>query len=545
VANQTIKTSLTFILLCQPRILSQTKSQQMSVVPIVDTLEKVYNNVELQRDRYQNMSETFKKEYGVIPDFFARAPGRVNLIGEHVDYSGYGVLPMALEKDVVIATGVKLEENTKPSIAVHISSTQHDHYSSKSVEIPIDNCDPTSLFDHLNIDPKEHHWTNYVLCGIKGILQYIKDNNVSQFKDKSFENKKISISMLLDGNVPSGSGLSSSSAVVCSSALSFSHVLSLTPVISKADMGSLTAKSEQFVGVQSGGMDQAISFLGERNIAMYITFVPKLGAEPVKLPEDVAFVVAHSLAISQKAQTAAFNYNRRVVECRLACVLLARQLLQGNPILVEPKTLKWLQDELKASFETMEQACEQHLKRDAYSMQQVADELGFESVDALQKRYFPTVQLANQSDLKLHDRALHVFTEAHRTFLVEELCNTSEAGDKAHKIGKLMNESHFSGRDLYEASCPELEELTILCRNTKGCLGSRFTGIINNCLSSCKIGAGWGGCTVSAVLVEDLEQFLSTIWKEYYSKRENVPAKETVLFSSLPSAGAAVIKLNN
>lgn len=56
-----------------------------------------------QVERYQELSRKFEEAYGAKPEFFARAPGRVNLIGEHIDYMGYGVLPFALEKDCVIA----------------------------------------------------------------------------------------------------------------------------------------------------------------------------------------------------------------------------------------------------------------------------------------------------------------------------------------------------------------------------------------------------------------------------------------------------------
>lgn len=53
--------------------------------------------------RYQHILDCFKANYGALPEFIARAPGRVNIIGEHIDYEGYGVLPAAIEKDCLIA----------------------------------------------------------------------------------------------------------------------------------------------------------------------------------------------------------------------------------------------------------------------------------------------------------------------------------------------------------------------------------------------------------------------------------------------------------
>ncbi|KAL0488342.1 N-acetylgalactosamine kinase [Acrasis kona] len=494
----------------------------MSTVPIVTSLEDVYTQVEKQKPRYDTIASHFNSEYNLQPQYYARAPGRVNLIGEHIDYSGYGVLPMALEKDVIIASVLL------PRMVNLCSNTLPKEYTTKVVSVTINN-NPSSAFDNLNIDPKAHHWTNYVLCGVKGVLQHIKNLNDTSFKSSDLSGKTLDLYLLLDGDVPSGSGLSSSSAVVCASSLTTSHALGYSKEITKEQFGSLTAKSEQFVGVQSGGMDQAISFLGQRNQAMYIQFEPTLSASPVSLPEDVSFVVSHTMVSSLKSQTAAKNYNRRVVECRLACVLLHKALTQ-EPLLEGPRTLKWLQEKLNSTFEDMIAACEKHLSKEPYSMQQIAESIGLKDSDELQSRFFPSVDLHDKSNLKLQDRSIHVFSESYRVIQVEELCNKNKGDNKSEKIGQLMNESHYSGRDLYEASCPELEQLTTLCRSTKGCLGSRFTG------------AGWGGCAVSCVKKENLNEFLDTVWEQYYAKEHGGSKRENVLFASQPSAGAAIIE---
>jgi galactokinase len=66
-----------------------------------DNLNSLYSSS--ASDRYNNILSIFEKRYGSKPDFIARAPGRVNIIGEHIDYEGYGVLPAAIEKDCLIA----------------------------------------------------------------------------------------------------------------------------------------------------------------------------------------------------------------------------------------------------------------------------------------------------------------------------------------------------------------------------------------------------------------------------------------------------------
>ena len=98
-------------------------------------MEEIYSSS--QKERYLQILQEFKQRYGDTADFVARAPGRVNLIGEHIDYEGYGVLPFAIEKDCVIA--VKLHHSNTIEInhvcpdkyPTHIiSSNPHDtpHY---------------------------------------------------------------------------------------------------------------------------------------------------------------------------------------------------------------------------------------------------------------------------------------------------------------------------------------------------------------------------------------------------------------------------------
>jgi galactokinase len=132
--------------------------------------------------RFAELGEKFVRTFGVEPDFYVRAPGRVNLIGEHVDYSGYGVLPMvtnpgrdsidsnglimliiqAVERDNVIA--VKLQPHSKEV-----------HFANFEAKFPAKQW--SKELKDINIDAKNHDWTNYVLCGYKVILYNCSSNN--------------------------------------------------------------------------------------------------------------------------------------------------------------------------------------------------------------------------------------------------------------------------------------------------------------------------------------------------------------------------------
>ncbi|EAX99720.1 GHMP kinases putative ATP-binding protein [Trichomonas vaginalis G3] len=121
------------------------------------------------------------------------------------------------------------------------------------------------------------------------------------------------------GNVPLASGLSSSAALLCAIAMGLDLMTG-----GGADKGKLVescVEAEHRVGVMCGGMDQAISILGEKDHACVISFVPKIAARPVKLP-PAHFVVAHSGVAAAKLATADDCYNRRVEEVRRAAELM-------------------------------------------------------------------------------------------------------------------------------------------------------------------------------------------------------------------------------
>ena len=124
------------------------------------------------------LATNFEQHFGASFDFAVRAPGRVNLIGEHVDYSGYGVLPMAIDQDCVILVRLPkmdVEKNSKrqkTSKALHLMSTNTKLHE-KVIEHPS---------TKIEIDKSKHEWTNYFLAGYK----------VSLFDNKS---------LLADGSV--------------------------------------------------------------------------------------------------------------------------------------------------------------------------------------------------------------------------------------------------------------------------------------------------------------------------------------------------------
>ncbi|KAH9524775.1 N-acetylgalactosamine kinase [Bulinus truncatus] len=442
---------------------------------------------ESKRDRYEKIKAKFYEAFKDEPKFFSRAPGRVNLIGEHIDYCGYSVLPMAVEQDIVMA----VLPDPQGKISLVSTDPQYQPYE----------VDVSSIV----ITKDQPQWYKYVLCGIQGIKEQFQTNHVQGFK------------AVVDGTVPRSAGLSSSSAVVCCSALSMLKANDWTTT--KEHLAEICAKCERYIGTEGGGMDQAISFTAVAGKAKLIEFNP-LRTTDVTLPPDAAFVVSNSLAEMNKAATPQFN--TRVVECRLAAQILAssQEGLKWRDI----RRLGELQEKLGYRLDEMLNLVTSNLHKELYSKEEVCKIL-----DVSPEELIETSLSANTTQVEtfsLFNRATHVYGEAKRVLQFKAICD-EQPPDALEKLGELMNQSHTSCRDMYDCSHPDLDSLVEVCREN-GALGSRMTG------------AGWGGCTVSIVRSENISQLLNGVRDGYYRLNPGKFSRvEEALFATAPGGGAA------
>lgn len=123
--------------------------------------------------RYSRLIAKFQSTFGRAPEFICRSPGRVNLIGEHIDYSGFSVLPMAIDRDMVMAVSCQPGES-------RLANSNDAKYPTKSFQ-----SDPNIV-----IDASIHGWANYFLCGYKGVASKL---NLKEMKP---------MQVMCDGTVP-------------------------------------------------------------------------------------------------------------------------------------------------------------------------------------------------------------------------------------------------------------------------------------------------------------------------------------------------------
>jgi galactokinase len=243
-------------------------------------------------------------------------------------------------------------------------------------------------------------------------------------------------------------------------------------------LAALLALGERYVGLQGGGMDQAICLGGRAGHALRIDFRPELTLVPVPVPPHWRIVVASSLVEAAKSARAREGYNTRVAECRAA---LEQVTVQGLGF-AAPADYAALLARLPAEA----------------------------ALEAARRVLDPT----------LLQRFRHVITEAVRVGAAEAALRRNDLT----AFGALLHASHASLRDDYGVSTPELDRLVEIAE-AAGAVGARLTG------------AGFGGCILAAVSAQSAEGVIEALRREYFAPR-GLTRTEEVLFIAVPSEGA-------
>jgi galactokinase len=306
--------------------------------------------------------QAYHRHFGTEPEMLLRAPGRVNLIGEHTDYNDGFVLPAAIDRETVVAAG-----RTSDSTITAVAADFGDHLDSFALDQPI--------------GPVQAGWANYV----RGVAQSMMADGIPL----------AGAQMAIAGNVPLGSGLSSSAALEVAVGNALAAIAG--QAIEPTRMAKIAQRAEnEFVGCACGIMDQLISARGEAGHALLID-CRTLDCTPVSIPDGVSIIIAHS---GVRHAHAGGEYNDR----RLQCETAARH----------------------------------------YGVAALRDlDLG-----ALEKG-------KNGLDATTYRRARHVVTENART---EAAAEALKLGD-LQRLGELMAQSHASMRDDFEITVPAVDAL--------------------------------------------------------------------------------------
>jgi galactokinase len=329
------------------------------------------------------LREVFRKLYKSDPRIF-RAPGRVNLIGEHTDYNDGFVLPMAINHDAVVAASPRNDR------IVRVRS--------------IDFGEPLE-FDLDHPGPKRRGiWLDYV----EGVAQMLIEQGV----------QLVGANLVLQSDVPVGSGLSSSAAIEIASGLALWSIAGGEIDMVKLALAGQRAEHE-YVGANVGIMDQLTAATGRAGHALLID-CRSLDRELIPLDNsDTEIVICDSRVKHALASSA---YNTRRQECEQGVELLRKVL----------PDIKALRDVSVEQFTRYQDLLPEPVKR----------------------------------------RVRHVVTEDARTLQAADALRRNDFPE----MGRLMYESHFSLRDDYEVSSVELDTLVEIASEVDGVYGARMTG---------------------------------------------------------------------
>lgn len=368
----------------------------------------------MKKELVKKFEEIFGNE-GEIKSYFA--PGRVNLIGEHTDYNGGHVFPCAL----TIGTY---------AIARKRQDTKLRFYSLNFEQLGLIESDLDSL-----VFNKEADWTNYP----KGVMWAFREKGYSILNG---------FDILLYGNIPNGSGLSSSASVEVVTGVMLKDMFGFD--VSMIDIALIGQYSENnFNGVNCGIMDQFSIAMGKKDNAIFLD-TSDLSYEyaPIKL-EDSKIVITSS---NKKRGLGDSKYNERRNECETALAEIQKV-----------KNIKTLGELTEEEFEEVQAAI----------------------ADPIRRKRVKHAVYENQRTIK----AVRALKENNITL-----------------FGKLMNESHISLRDDYEVTGAELDTLVEAAWEQEGVIGSRMTG------------AGFGGCIVSIVENDKVDDFIEKVGARYKDK---------------------------
>jgi len=422
-------------------------------------------------------------------------PGRVNLIGEHIDYQGGRVFPMAInlgtyafvskrqdsnfhfishnflefgEKTIVIPKITELEnsndiddytrskislENNRWEISDKIRKNVQNPklQKNRNYETPRVN---VKYSDFLNYDQNDG-WVNFP----KGMIKYFLMNNVVFTSG---------LNILIYGDLPSSSGLSSSASLEVLIGFLLKEEFKIdTDLFEISKIAKFV--ENRYIGVNCGIMDQFSVAMGRVDHAIYLdTSTLKYDYIPLILGE-YSLIITNT---NKSRSLADSKYNERITECGLAVDTINKKI----------RKVVFITDLSPKEF--------------------IDNSFVFEN-----KIVF--------------NRAKHIVFENQRAKLAVQALKDNDL----ITFGDLMNKSHDSLRDLYEVSCVELDVLVDSFRK-HGAIGSRMTG------------AGFGGCTITLVKSKDLSSIITKVNKDYLAK----VGYEASFYSVKTSDGAKIIK---
>jgi galactokinase/CTP:molybdopterin cytidylyltransferase MocA len=475
--------------------------------------------------RLTTLCNLFFEHYGDGPVSLLRAPARMGVLGEHIDYVSY--LPTASltfgsrERDAWML----YRKSPEPVVRCVSTSAKFGPSAFQIIRIPEFGSDIEAewldlLFTYGTPTP---HWQNYINAA------------VTFARGKFGQQIQNGFDFVLDSNIPPGGGASSSSALVVLGGAAIRNVngISWTTEALAGD----SAIAEWFIGTRGGSMDHLTICLAETANAVLIDYAShqtRLAA----LPDEPFAWVTFFTKPADKGREIMIEYNERAAVSRLLIPAIIDSWETSAPARYSAwsDTKRLLAQGSIAAFAAA---------RDLFAS--LPETISIDVVSADYPHAFTELERAfpillddkPRWPLKLRVRGLHHLGEAERVArATQKLDSLQHNQDSAYTfsamqlLGKLLEESHTSLRDLYEVSVPEVEELIEIVSDDPQVLGARV------------MGGGFGGNVLALTTRDHAQSLIERVQEQYYSARERHGVSEGSVIVSTPGRGLTDIDLD-
>ncbi len=477
--------------------------------------------------RLNDLCDLFLKLYGDGPVSVLRAPARINILGEHVDYVSY--LPTASlpfgsrEHDMIMIC------RASGTARVRGASTL-DAYAAFDFELE-DGPAPSDADDvrrewlsYLQAAPAPlPHWGNYV----KGAVFFARL--------KYGKGACAGFDFIVDSGIPPGGGASSSSALIVLAGAAIRSVNKIKYDPTELAMDS--AQAEWYVGTRGGAMDHLTICLAEQRKAVHISYADGR-ASLVPIPDRQFRWVTFFSHMADKGREVMLEYNERAAVSRVIIPAIIGRWAETRPELY--RLWKTALEDFSAgsvpALNTLRQALNE------LPLELTLAEVEREYVDAFREcsLTFPAlVREGRGQPLRVRDRALHHIGEVRRVAsavgVLRELFEITEkqefAGAGMRAIGELLDESHQSLCARYEVCTPEVSRLAGIIAADPQVYGVRL------------MGGGFGGNVLALTTREHLPLLINRVQSEYYGPQGREGVREGSVMVSTPGRGLSAMSI--
>jgi galactokinase len=439
-----------------------------------------------QPAKINSLITRFHELYGAGEIRALRAPARINIIGEHIDYVSYlptASLPFGSHEHAMWMAFRPNNDGVIRGASVNSDFKSFTFKIHEGMDVIGQNWN-----EYLFTRPvPASHWGNYV----KGAVFFTLTKDV-ELPAQGYD-------FLIDSTIPPQGGSSSSSAltVLAGAAMRIVNNISYSPEILAQD----SAQAEWYIGTRGGSLDHTAICLSKRHHAVLLSYATNKMVT-IPLPDEQMRWVTFFSHSADKGKEIMLEYNERAAVSRL----MIPAILNGDSSEENIKNLPQVMslETVKSRFPDIFEQC-------------------LQAFSALIKNRFA-------QNLKIRTRALHHFGEVQRVNQAVEILNQNPR-DAMKNLGELMNQTHRSLRDLYEVSTPDVNHLISIINEDQNVFGARL------------IGGGFGGNVLALTTADNVEALITHVQNKYYAPQQRDGMLEGAIMISTPGDGVSALTI--